>query len=160
MQVWKFFHVRSSLTHQPSKNIFSVLYIAKVMAVEFQGKCKIIKSWKPKYRIELQYSYNQNKYYKRNPMKFLLTNSALPRSERRAGTSCLVYLVGTEPLIRYLFGWMALPVSAEVKTTGLHSKHFSLKCTENNVADFDGTKSFLWTLTNWVHFRKVLSFGK
>lgn len=93
-------------------------------------------------------------------MKFLLT----PRRFREVmgelwGTTA--YLVGTDPLIRYLFGWIALPVSADVNGTALLSKHFSSKCTEHNVADFDGTKSFLWTLTNRVHFfRKVSSFGE
>ena len=156
MQVWKFFHVRSSR-----------------VKIFFFGSlhCKSHGSWIPrkvqdnevmetKVQDRTTIFIQSKQILQKKSHEILTFHSALPRSERRAGTSCLVYLVGTEPLIRYLFGWMALPVSAEVKTTGLLSKHFSSKCTENNVADFDGTKSFLWTLTNWVHFRKVSSFGK
>ena len=169
MQVWKLFHVRSGQllkTLKSSKNIFRPR--------EGNLHCKCNSSWiltKVQYNKYIDtsvqdrttiISYNQNKSasYKRKPMKFLLT----PRRFREVmgelwGTTA--YLVGTDPLIRYLFGWIALPVSADVNGTALLSKHFSSKCTEHNVADFDGTKSFLWTLTNRVHFfRKVSSFGK
>ena len=92
-------------------------------------------------------SYNQNKsaHYKGKPTKFLLTTQRFGEVIGELwGTT--VHLVRTDPLNRYLFGWIALPVSADMTGTALLSKHFSLKCAEHNVADFNGRNLFyeLW----------------